>query len=276
MNLKDVDIVEKFDDASFRQIYLEKGIPCVLKDRSKHWPALSKWNEDYLAEKLGEAEIGFSDAGFSEPGKNYMSTTKKMNFAEYLEQVKLGTNSLRVFAYNIKYYCKDLGADIKTLNIDMKISEFFCFLFVGSKGGETQFHYDIDMTHIFHTVIKGNKTFYLYDKSMSHNLYSHPYTVRSYVDVVNPDYDKYPRMKALEGYKVVLEPGDTLFIPTGYWHQVVYHEYSVAVSHRSRNESKLVFMEGVFNLFIMQLFDRFMNKLLGDSWFRYKERESFK
>ena len=35
-----------------------------------------------------------------------------------------------------------------------------------------------------------------------------------------PDYDAFPALKKANGYEVILEHGDTLFMPAGYWHPV--------------------------------------------------------
>jgi hypothetical protein len=40
--------------------------------------------------------------------------------------------------------------------------------------------------------------------------------------VDNPDFEKFPALKGVEGYEVYLEHGDTLFMPTGMWHWMKY------------------------------------------------------
>ena len=117
--------------------------------------------------------------------------------------------------------------------------------------------------HVFHTNFSGKKRWYLFPKDQGKYLYAHPFTVRSYVDPVNPDFEKFPHDEKARGYYVELEPGDTLFIPAGYWHHVVYDSPSYALS---RWIDVLIisyqceFTE--FSIFLFaQMLDRFVNKL---------------
>src|SRR5207237_9127562 len=38
------------------------------------------------------------------------------------------------------------------------------------------------------------------------------------VDPEHPDYERYPRFRGLKAVGGVVEPGETLFIPRGWWH----------------------------------------------------------
>jgi hypothetical protein len=40
------------------------------------------------------------------------------------------------------------------------------------------------------------------------------------VDLDQIDYDRFPLMRQVDIYEVVLEPGEFLFIPVGWWHWV--------------------------------------------------------
>ena len=48
MQLKPVTTVDTIDPYEFKSKYYLPGIPIVIKDLSKAWPAYSKWNWDYL------------------------------------------------------------------------------------------------------------------------------------------------------------------------------------------------------------------------------------
>jgi hypothetical protein len=50
------------------------------------------------------------------------------------------------------------------------------------------------------------------------------------VDMENPDYKKYPRVNEVQPYMVDLEAGETLYIPSFWWHQLRGLEPSIAVS----------------------------------------------
>jgi len=88
--------------------------------------------------------------------------------------------------------------------------------------------------------------------------------------------EKYPGLKDAQGYKVELEPGETLYIPSGYWHHFVYNEPGYAVSLRCSNQTLMGKLHGYYNLFIMSPIDRLMNILLPQGWFDWKEQQALK
>lgn len=87
-------------------------------------------------------------------------------------------------------------------------------------------HYD-DSDNIA-LVVAGRRRFSLFPPEQIHNLYIGPIdhtpsgAAISLVDIDNPDYDRFPRYARAEKarYDVELEPGDAIFIPTLWWHQV--------------------------------------------------------
>ena len=55
----------------------------------------------------------------------------------------------------------------------------------------------------------------------------------SQVDITNPDYEKFPLFKNAEPLKVTVKAGETLFIPSGWWHTTYIHNFNLtyAVDH---------------------------------------------
>jgi hypothetical protein len=61
-------------------------------------------------------------------------------------------------------------------------------------------------------------------------VYPHPYKANfSRVDIEKPDMARFPRFSREGSYDIVLEPGEMLFIPGLWWHQV-YSEANIAVN----------------------------------------------
>jgi hypothetical protein len=147
-------------------------------------------------------------------------------------------------------------------------------MFFGCKDSVTQMHFDIDMSHVFHTSIFGKKTITLFPFEHSKNLHRYPFTCRSYVNVDLPDFKKYPRLKNAQGYQVTLEPGETLYIPSGYWHHFVYDDAACAISLRCPSQTWQGKLHGAYNLLIMQSFDRLMNKISPQGWFDWKKQQA--
>jgi len=54
MILKTVDVVADISADEFRTKYFQPGIPVVIQNLSKQWPAYNKWNWDYFKQIVGE------------------------------------------------------------------------------------------------------------------------------------------------------------------------------------------------------------------------------
>jgi hypothetical protein len=150
-------------------------------------------------------------------------------------------------------------------------SKTFIFMFFGCKGSVTPLHYDPDLRHLLHTVLYGKKRVVLFPNEESTNLYKHPFNSRSYVDLNNPDFSKFPRLQHVKGYEAILSPGETLFMPSGYWHYMVYEEAGYAICTRSTKLPLARKLRGYFNLLVCFPIDKIMNKLSSETWFRWKE-----
>jgi hypothetical protein len=271
---REIPRVENLDRQTFADSFLKHNRPVVFKDMAKDWPALTKWNKEYFTEKYAQNQVKVYDSNFGTPGGKYMSSLKTMNFADYLDDLESGETTLRMFLYNIIKEAPELKDDLDLPTIMDGFSKNFMFMFFGAKGSITQLHYDIDMSHVFHTAFSGIKRFYLFAPAESKNLYRHPFTIRSYVDPVNPDFERYPKLKDVVGDYVELQAGETLFIPAGYWHHVVYDEPSYALSLRCAHQSLSKRAEGIFNILCMQMLDRLINKINAEKWFDWKKERA--
>ncbi len=269
--LSPIDKVASIESKDFKASYFKPLRPLILEDLANTWPALEKWTPDYFKTQHGNKQVKVYDASFVKPGEHYMGGIKTMPLGDYIEQVMTTTQDLRMFLYNIKSEIPEMVDDIIFPTLVNGFSKNFVFMFFGCKGSVTQMHFDIDMSHVFHTAISGKKTITLFPYEQGKNLHRYPFTCRSYVDVHQPDYEHFPGLKDAKGYQVVLEQGETLFIPSGYWHHVVYDEACCSISLRCSNSTLLGKLHGAYNLLVMQMVDRLMNKLFPERWFEWKE-----
>ncbi|MEJ7672972.1 MAG: cupin-like domain-containing protein [Chitinophagaceae bacterium] len=156
-------------------------------------------------------------------------------------------------------------------------------LFVGGATSITHMHFDIDVSHILHTQFMGRKRVLLFPNEEQYKLYRKPFEVLSLVDFSNyhegngtPDYAAFPAVKYAKGYEVILEHGDTLFMPAGYWHHMEYLDSGFAMSLRALQGSMGGKIKGVWNLFGMRTIDTVMKKTLPKPWYNYKKGKIYK
>jgi Cupin-like domain len=275
IKLKPISKVQGLDKKAFEERYMRSNTPVVMTDLIQDSPAFEKWTPEFFKNTHGENLVPVYDLSYAQAGSTYMKSTKEIPFSTYIENLLEKNMDMRIFLYNIIKKIPVLKLDLKIPRIVDKMDERFVFLFFGCKGSVTPLHFDIDMAHVLHTNLYGRKRWVLFAPSESRNLYQHPMTVRSYVDVNNPDLNKFPRLQNIkEGYEVILERGETLFIPSGYWHLVEYPESSFGLSMRVRAQKASTRLHGLFNILFKNIPDRLLNRFLGQSWLTIKEKLS--
>jgi len=269
MKISDVERRSGLNRTSFAEDYLDLRKPVVFTDLIDHWPAKEKWTIDYFKEEYGHLKVPVYSPKVSEAGKNYMGPESKIPFEDYLNKITEGPTDLRMFLFNIFRHVPELCKDIKPLDIMDGFISGYPFMFFGGEGSYVALHYDIDLSHVFLNQIHGRKRVVLFPPEQSRFLYHHPFTVASYVDVDNPNYDKYPALREVTGYETIIYPGETLFMPSGFWHYIEYLDGGYSISLRA-NDSYVRRVKGLFNIARHYVVDRGMNRIMGESWKKIK------
>ncbi len=271
LDLQPIERRSGLDSQTFAAEFLEPMVPVVLTDLMAEWPARTKWTIDYFKTRYGHLRVPVVSNNYSKPGKGYMSPDRVISFREYLEILESGPTDLRIFLWNIFREAPELREDFRTPAIMDGFVNELPFMFFGGQGSKVTLHYDIDMSHVFLNQIHGRKRVILFAPDQSRLLYRHPYTVASYVDVNRPDLVRYPALAFAKGYEVMLKPGETVYIPSGYWHYIEYTDGGYSISLRSFG-SIPARMRGLANIATHYVVDKGLNRLIGPSWRKMKER----
>jgi hypothetical protein len=281
MQLQQVDRVEQIAPDIFKKQYYNTFKPLVITGLAKQWPAYDKWNWDYFTQVVGNKEVGVYNNIKSDAYTPINTADAYMKFGDYLQQVKHGPLELRIFLFNIFQHAPQLVHDFTWP--DELMSGFvkkFPMLFVGGQGSITHMHFDIDLSHILHTQFMGKKRVLLFPYEEQYKLYRKPWEVLSLANFANYydkfDYGNFPATKLARGYEVVLEHGDTLFMPAGYWHHMEYIDSGFAMSLRAMQKSIGGKLHGVWNLFGMRGIDTMMKKTAPKWWYERKREKIYK
>jgi hypothetical protein len=264
-------VIAMADGSALREAIRDRT-PLVLADLARDWPALHEWTPERLAERHGAREVRVYDASFGAPGPGYMANVATMSFAGFLQETQNHGRDLRMFLYNLSQQIPQLLDDIRLPVVGLRFSRRFVFSFFGCRGSTTPLHYDIDMGDVLHTVIRGRRRVRLFAPQDSALLYRHPCTVRSYVDLDRPDLERFPALGHARGYEVVLEAGQTLYMPAGWWHEFHYLEAGIGVSLRAPSPRRVDRLAGAGKLLLASPLDRLANRIAPQRWYRWKVR----
>lgn len=284
MQLKAIDKVENIGSEDFRKNYYNKMKPLIITGLAKQWPAYNKWNWDYFKQIVGNVKVGLYNNVKSDAYTPINTADDYKTFGEYIDMIKDGPAGWRIFLFNIFQHAPQLTKDFTWPEHLMKgFVKRYPMLFVGGATSITHMHFDIDISHILHTQFLGRKRVLLFPNEEQYKLYRKPFEVLSLVDFSHyhegngtPDYEIFPAVRYAKGYEVILEHGDTLFMPAGYWHHMEYLDSGFAMSLRAMQNSLGGKAKGLWNLFGMRTIDTIMKKTLPKPWYNYKKNKIFK
>jgi hypothetical protein len=277
--LSPIDTVESITPEDFKKNYLDARRPLVIKGLTKSWPAREKWTAEYLKQQVGKQVVPLYDSSKADPSKPINTSAAQMPFDEYIDLIMSQPTELRMFFFNIFKQAPGLLNDI-VIPKDLMggFIESMPAMFFGGSNSVTFLHYDIDLPHIFHTHFGGRKHVILFENKWKRRLYCLPnatYALEDY-DVANPDIKKFPALDGVEGIEVFLEHGDTLFMPTGYWHWMKYIDGSFSLSLRAWDASISRKAASIYNLAVKGGLDSLIKMAFKGKYAKYRERVAIK
>jgi hypothetical protein len=234
------DHVEKRSRVSrdeFLARYVHGCRPVVLTDVAADWPAMRRWSPEDLKERFGhlEVEIQAERSGEQLYEVNKSKHRKRVNLGEFVDRVRsAGVSNDEYLTANNELLRRPefagLLADIGSLPEicdPSRLAERSSFWF-GPAGTVTPLHHDTLM--LFHTQVVGRKRWRFVSPLENHRLYNH-FDVYSPVHLDSVDLHRHPEFAGVKVLDVVVEPGETVFLPLAWWHQVSALDVSLSFSY---------------------------------------------
>lgn len=279
MQLKSVQVVNNISPADFRQNYYLPRVPLIIKELSHTWPAYTKWDWNFLKSAAGDKKLGIYNNTKSDAYTPINKADDYTSFGQYIDMISQGPAEWRIFFFNIFAHAPQLKKDFAWPDHLLKgFLKRLPVLFVGGKGSITHMHFDIDLPNIIHTQFLGRKKVLLFPYKEQHKLYRKPFEVLSLADFSNyntehskVDLEQFPAIKYANGYEVILEHGDTLFMPSGYFHHMEYLDSGFAMTLRAFNSKLTGKIRGAWNFVGMRNIDNIMKKTAPMWWYDYKK-----
>ena len=216
--------------------------PVILTDAISHWRALGKWSPQFFKDAYGDLKV--------------VVDGEAMALSELVERVeKSSEDNPAPYLRNqaLADWPPELSADISPMPDCTRPNWFDSRLFPRAKqlapievfiGGQgAQFHvlhYDGLHTHAFLMQLYGDKEYIAFSPEQTGFLYA-PKDGRAnesrISDLRHPDLAAFPLFAQAQGVRFQLHPGETLFIPSGWWHTARILSPSVTVSINGLNRA---------------------------------------
>ncbi|HEX8821455.1 MAG TPA: cupin-like domain-containing protein [Archangium sp.] len=254
MNAKRPLPIERIDNPSpgfFREHYLDRQRPVVITGVASRWPAVARWSPEWFREQMGEHRITVERSRSERPSNDPLEFLRN----RYYEEARLGgiidvmlsgehpPGAFYVTYSNIFQKAPALLKDFESLPRTLGIPESWPEavkerltlrpgFWLGPAGTVSAVHFDRQEN--FNAQVTGRKKWTLFSPEDSHHLYypalELPTVIFSPVDVEAPDAQRFPRFAGAQPHETVLDAGEILFIPSGWWHHVRTLELSISLN----------------------------------------------
>lgn len=258
----EVSVIEGAPTAhDFLRCWVSQNIPVIFKNAVSHWPAISKWNNEYLRSKLQDKNIsvaitpnGYADAVVD--GKFLMPEERSITFSDFIQTLIKPQTSV----YYIQKQNNNLIEEFSALHDDIELHIPWATKAMGRKPDAVNFWMGderaVTSLHKDHyeniyCVVKGKKEFILHPpvdapwipyKSFECGVYTNVEEDVSInyldqkvkwipVDPLNPDFEEYPLYKNAHKYHCIVEEGDALYLPSLWFHHVRQTHGCIAVNY---------------------------------------------
>jgi hypothetical protein len=224
----DVPRLQRPDVADFRRRFERRRLPAVITGVMDSWKAMKRWSPEYFAEHLSDQVMTVSTSAEDLPENGPITPAlllkmkvAKMPMREYLRRMEARDRRFYASGVPLRPFLPMLLDDI----------EYPPYREIGATGSPRMWmgngvigplHYDA--TANLHGIVVGSKRFTLFPPSQLPLLY--PCSMFSKIPTMSqaslsaPDYVRFPRLRKAKPVIVDLGPGDLLFLPAGWWHQV--------------------------------------------------------
>jgi len=224
-------------DDEFIHRYVRGCRPVVLTGHTQDWPAMKRWSPADLKARFGHLDVEIQAERQANPRyeEDKLSHRRTVRLSNFVDQVVAGgeTNDYYLTANNealrrpdFAPLLNDIGSLPPCCN-RAELADRSSFWF-GPAGTVTPLHHDTLM--LFHTQVVGRKRWRLISPLQGPRLYN-TNGVFSPIDLDAVDLKQFPLFEGVRVLEVVVEPGETMFLPLGWWHQVRSMDLSLSFSY---------------------------------------------
>ncbi|CAK9218145.1 unnamed protein product [Sphagnum troendelagicum] len=246
----DQGVIDRREHLSLKdfQAFYDGKKPVLVTDLTKEWPAQKTWNLKQMVDKYGDVAFKVSQSHGKKVKmklKDYASYLQSQNDEEplYIFDSKFGEVAPTMLQdYSVpSIFSEDLLA-----LLDKQIRPPFRWLVAGPARSGASWHVDPALTSAWNALLSGRKRWALYppgrvppavivhvDEDDGSVNFDGPTSLQWWLDV-------YPTLRQEEKpLECTQLPGETIFVPSGWWHCVLNIDPSIAVTQNFVNTTNL-------------------------------------
>lgn len=232
-NLFEIDRVDNITYEQFQKKFVKKSRPVIINHLVDNWSSINNWNFEYISNECKGISLGTIPLkdGYLDLNDERGSKFLCRNFDESYESIK--RNNIKcgwTIASPLEYLPKKLISECPPPQLCASEKYLRGRFFMGAKNVVTSLHQDLFDN--LYTVVIGCKRIYLFSPSTSVYRYA-PWSKlpnHAKVNPENPDYNLYPKFRYAKPIIVDLKAGETIYIPSFWWHHLRNIEPTIAVS----------------------------------------------
>jgi histone arginine demethylase JMJD6 len=216
----------------FLAAYERMQQPFLMSGLMDHWKARNLWTLDFFAFKYGDTVVNVERV-------NQPVEQRKIKLSKYINYIQTTDDQnpyyLRDWQFHLQYpeLLQDYETPVHFENWFQKLPNGSVprWIYIGSKNTGSNLHQDLLMTSAWNAVFCGKKCWLIYPPDQEDYLYFGD------VDAFHPDLERYPLFSKAKPLVCLQSPGEILFMPSGWWHQVVNEEACISITENFVNES---------------------------------------
>jgi hypothetical protein len=220
----------------FMREYVIPNKPVILTDQARNWKAMQVFTPEFFQKNFPDKRGSIKDKEYT-LGQyvEMMMTSTEDNPAPYPFKLDIDLKFQELKPYlesGFEILCFNR---LKSRLLNRRIMPYaatFEIFFGGPSGWFPYLHYDLYGLYAIVTQVYGRKQFIVYPPEDARYMYpdpEHPWmsTIEHYW---NPDFNKYPDFAKARPVTDVIHPGETIFVPKGYWHTAKSLEPTISIA----------------------------------------------
>jgi hypothetical protein len=216
----------------FEKHFAIPQLPVVIEGMMDAWPAKETWNLQYFQTRYGHLPV--------EVTKSSDASTRRTTMAEFIRYME---STGEAHAYYLRNWVFE--EDFPELKNEYEVPPHFRswldvlpaairpkyrWIFMGPKNSYSKLHIDVMKTNAWNVLFEGKKLWLFFAPDQVEKLSANQY------HPLFPGY-QFPHAEGLRGYYVVQGPGDTVFTPGTWLHQVYNLENTLALTENYVNHT---------------------------------------